>query len=53
MYVDIAFAFTPAAIIRLANVCLHSCNVNPSRPAWLHAVAARPTQRGSGARGDL
>jgi hypothetical protein len=30
MYVESALAFTPAAVISDANVCLHSCNVTRS-----------------------
>jgi hypothetical protein len=37
----IALALTPAAIKRLANVCLHSCRPIGSSPACLQAVKAR------------
>ena len=37
----IAFALTPAAISRLANVCRHSCRPIGSSPARRHAVRAR------------
>jgi hypothetical protein len=41
MYVESAFALTPAAIIMLANVCLHSCGVIRSSDAFFQAVSAR------------
>ena len=36
-----AFAFTPAAIISEAKVCLHSCGVIRSSPASRQALSAR------------
>ena len=41
----IAFAFTPAAMSRLANVCRHSCRPIESRSTRRHAVNARLRNR--------
>ena len=41
MYVASAFAFTPAAIIWLADVCLASCSVIGSSPARRQAFFDR------------
>jgi len=41
MYVLSAFAFTPAAIISEAKVCLHSWSPIGSRPARSQAAFAR------------
>ncbi len=41
MYVLRAFVLTPAAIMKLAYVWRHWCNVIGSRPAFFHAWVAR------------
>src|SRR5262245_22260130 len=52
MYVESAFALTPAAIIRLANVCRHSWSPIASRPAFSHRRFVR-SARLDGENGEV